>query len=101
MKSDMAITVTQIGDMSGIWADLQQKKVHECGPIINALNALISHPISEVRQDFSTTQLGQNKFFLNEGFQYLSTDLGPRDTTPPNQQSMSLRAVRGYYTSIL
>jgi hypothetical protein len=48
----------------------------------------------QTRQSFSTTQAGQNRFFMNEGFKVLK----PEQCQAPDH--IALRAVRGYFTSI-
>jgi hypothetical protein len=92
LKKDMTIEIKSTTILSNLRATLQQRKVHKCSDIIAALNALITHPVLDSRPDFSVTQVDQNRFFVNEAFQYLST--------ARRSLELSLRSVRGYFTSI-
>jgi hypothetical protein len=81
--------------LTTIQNNLHTKNVEDCSEEIEALNALVSQPVLVPRSEYTVTQAGPNRFFINEGYKILRSEKSTSQLDP-----VALRAVRGYFTSI-
>jgi len=92
----LQVEVKRTKTLDTIRNNLLVKKIEDCSDEIEALNALVTHPVLHSRPDFSITPTRQNRFYINEA----SEPLMSRERTDSKHKDVALRAVRGYCTSI-
>jgi hypothetical protein len=91
------LTVTKRAEIHDIWQAFTTKAAHELSEETRALNAMILRSVSQSRGSGTITQVGANKFFINDAFKEIPLPLRNGFKPRPIDQ---LRIHRGYFSSI-
>jgi len=80
----MCVTLEHDQTLTGINDALQRDEIQDLTQHLEGLNSILARPILNQSATGALTQLGANRFFLNDGF----------------KDMLGLRALRGYFTSV-
>jgi hypothetical protein len=69
--------------LTTIQNNLHTKNVEDCSEEIEALNALVSQPVLVPRSEYTVTQAGPNRFFINEVYRIRAVHFPTRCRSPP------------------
>jgi hypothetical protein len=80
----LTVQVAFLKSLDNIRQTLRTTRIQDTSEIISALNAIVTRPLGNVHTQYTITQVGANRIYINEGFEPLDP----------------LRAHRGYFTSV-